>query len=77
MAEIKVTVTLKKTVEDAEGQSVLKALKLLGYNDVNDVRTGKIYYISLRRGGAEQGREFCKKLLSNPIINECAVDEEK
>jgi len=74
MTKLKITVTLKAGVEDAEGLSVLKALNLLGYRDVVDVRTGKVYYITLKKGGKRLGNEFCEKLLANPVINECAVD---
>jgi phosphoribosylformylglycinamidine synthase len=74
MPFLKITVTLKKSVEDAEGQSVIKALKLLGYENVKNVRTGKVYFIELENGSIEEGREFCSKLLSNPVINECKVE---
>ncbi|MEM0128227.1 MAG: phosphoribosylformylglycinamidine synthase subunit PurS [Thermoplasmatales archaeon] len=75
MPRIVITVKLKKGVEDAEGLSVLKALKLLGYRDVEDVRTGKVYYINIKKGGKKLAKEFCEKLLANPVINECVVDE--
>ncbi len=75
MVEIRITVTLKKSVEDSEGSSVLKALKLLGYDTVKDVRAGKVYFITLTSGSKKIGREFCEKLLANPVINECVVDD--
>ncbi|MEM0141477.1 MAG: phosphoribosylformylglycinamidine synthase subunit PurS [Thermoplasmatales archaeon] len=75
MPRIVITVKLKKGVEDAEGLSVLKALKLLGYKDVEDVRTGKVYYINIKQGGKKLARELCEKLLANPVINECVVDD--
>jgi|YelNatPaOPRAMG01_1025707.scaffolds.fasta_scaffold00400_47 phosphoribosylformylglycinamidine synthase PurS subunit len=77
MARLKITVTLKRTVEDSEGLSVLKALQLLGYDDVESVRTGKVYYITTRGTRPREGEEFCQKLLSNPVINECEVKNEK
>lgn len=76
MATLKITVTMKKGVEDSEGIATLKALKLLGYKGIQQVRTGKVYYISIKKGRREAGKEFCEKLLSNPVINECVVDEE-
>lgn len=75
MVKLRITVTLKRTVEDSEGLSVLKALRLLGYKEVEDVRSGKVYFITLKRGTKQRGREFCEKLLANPVINECLVDE--
>jgi phosphoribosylformylglycinamidine synthase len=75
MVELRITVTLKKTVEDSEGGSVLKALKLLGYDNVKDVKTGKVYFITLTKGSKEVGQEICERLLANPVINECVVDD--
>ncbi len=75
MVELRITVTLRRTVEDAEGDSVLKALRLLGYDNVKNVRTGKVYFVTLSRGDKKIGKEFCEKLLANPVINECVVDD--
>ncbi|EQB66335.1 MAG: Phosphoribosylformylglycinamidine synthetase PurS [Thermoplasmatales archaeon I-plasma] len=75
MVELRITVTFKKTVEDSEGSSVLKALRLLGYENVTDVRTGKVYFITLSKGNRKTAKDFCEKLLANPVINECVVDE--
>jgi len=73
--KIIITVTLKDNVEDAEGQSVLKALRMLGYNEVLNVRTGKIYYIEMEGNDLSRGYEFCDKLLANPVINICKVEK--
>ena len=75
MVKLRITVTLKKTVEDSEGDSVKKALKLLGYDGVKEVRAGKVYFITLVKGSKNTGKEFCEKLLANPVINECVVDD--
>ena len=75
MVRLRITVTLKKTVEDSEGDSVKKALKLLGYDEVKEVRAGKVYFITLGKGTKKMGKEFCEKLLANPVINECVVDD--
>jgi phosphoribosylformylglycinamidine synthase len=75
MVKLRITVTLKKTVEDSEGDSVKKALKLLGYEGVKEVRAGKVYFITLAKGSKKTGKEFCEKLLANPVINECVVDD--
>ncbi|MCL4447904.1 MAG: phosphoribosylformylglycinamidine synthase subunit PurS [Thermoplasmatales archaeon] len=75
MVVLRITVTLKKAVEDSEGSSVLKALRLLGYDNVREVRSGKVYFITLTKGSKKAGKEFCEKLLANPVINECVVDD--
>ncbi len=74
MPILKITVTLKKSVEDAEGQSVTKALKLLGYDEIKNVRTGKVYYVETEKAKMELGEELCSKLLANPVINDCKVE---
>lgn len=73
--KITVTVKLKDYVEDAEGESVLKALKLLGYNNVKSVRTAKSYYIEIDGNDISEGYEFCDRLLANPVINDCKVEK--
>jgi len=74
--KINIIVTLKDNVEDAEGQSVLKALHLLGYDEVSNVRTGKVYYIEMKGNDLSKGYEFCDKLLANPVINKCKVERD-
>ncbi len=72
--KIAITVKLKDYVEDAEGESVLKALKLLGYEEVKSVRTAKLYIIETEGNDLSKGYEFCEKLLANPVINDCRVE---
>lgn len=70
----KIYVTLKPTVNDPQGQTVLGALRRMGYADAAGVRVGK--YLQVRvdapdRAQAEgQVNEMCQKLLSNPVIEE-------
>ena len=67
-------ITLKPTVNDPQGQTVLGSLKTLGFASVDGVRVGK--YIEVRvleeeRGRAEtQVTEMCRKLLANPVIED-------
>ncbi len=70
----RVYVTLKPTVNDPEGQTVLGALKSLGFNSIEGVRMGK--YLQLRVNESDRARaqrqveEMCRKLLANPVIEE-------
>lgn len=70
----KVYVTLKPTVNDPQGQTVLGSLKSLGFLPVTDVRIGK--YLELRvdeedRASAEGlVADICAKLLANPVIED-------
>ena len=38
----KVTVTLKPSILDPQGQSIAKALHGMGFHDIEDVRMGKV-----------------------------------
>lgn len=70
MPQVKVYVTLKPTLLDAQGRVVQKALNSLGYSNVDQVRIGKYLELDLSEDGdvSEQIKEMCDKLLANPII---------
>ncbi|RLI95770.1 MAG: phosphoribosylformylglycinamidine synthase PurS protein [Candidatus Altiarchaeales archaeon] len=68
---IEVRIELKKGVIDAEGETVKKSLRLLGYN-VDGVNTIKVYSIKINAESKEKAineiDEACKRLLANPVI---------
>jgi len=71
----KVFVTLKRTVLDPQGKTILKALQDLGHAKVNDVRQGKYFEIGLADGlTTEKAREeiehIARDVLTNPVIEE-------
>ena len=71
MPRIKVYVTLKPTLLDAQGRVVQNALNNLGYEEVDGVRMGKYIELELKDNGhSVQDRvdEMCRKLLANPVI---------
>ena len=75
MLKAKVYISLKKTVVDPQGLAVKNALKSLNYEqEVEEVRVGKLIDIKLNmsdRKKAEQiTDQMCKKLLSNPVIED-------
>ena len=75
MLKAKVYISLKKTVVDPQGLAVKNALKSLNYEqEVEEIRVGKLIDIKLNipdRKKAEQIiDQMCKKLLSNPTIEE-------
>lgn len=72
MAQVKVYVTLKPALLDAQGKVVLGALQQLGYEDVEQVRVGKYIQMTLRDGESAdaQVKEMCDKLLANPVIED-------
>lgn len=70
----KIEVTLKKSVLDPQGAAVENALKVLSYENVRKVRIGKSMELLLeaaeREEAAGQVEEMCRRLLSNPVIED-------
>jgi phosphoribosylformylglycinamidine synthase PurS subunit len=73
-----ITITFKKSILDPQGNAVHKALKSLGYEDVEDVRMGKHVEILLRGDEPQEAetkiKEMCSNLLVNPVIEEYQVE---
>lgn len=71
----RVFVSLKKSVLDPQGKTIHHSLQNLGYGNVEDVRQGKFFEISLDpRISSEQARseieKMAKSVLTNPVIEE-------
>ena len=77
----RIRVTLKPTVNDPQGQTVLSGLKTLGFHSARSVRVGKYMEVQLdapdHRQAEAQARAICDKLLANPVIEDfdCEVSE--
>jgi phosphoribosylformylglycinamidine synthase subunit PurS len=71
---VKIFVSLKQGVLDPQGKAIERSLHTLGYDEVREVRAGKYFELELEttsRAAAElRIREFCDKLLANPIIED-------
>lgn len=69
-----VWVMLKQTVLDPQGQTIHRALSSLGYAQVQDVRQGKFFVLTLdgmtRDEAKQQVERIAKDVLTNPIIEE-------
>ncbi len=67
-----VYVKLKDGVLDPQGLTIKNALENMGYPAIKQVRSGKIFEISFepdaRRKPEELIDEICRKLLTNPVI---------
>ncbi len=74
-----VFVRLKDGVLDPQGLTIEKAIKNMGYDMVNSVRSGRFFELEL--GGGENSKEkvteICRKLLANPVIEKFEVDFDK
>ncbi len=70
MPRVRVLVTLKPTLLDAQGRTVQEALHALGYENVNQVRIGKVIEMDIAddsKSVEQQVREMCDRLLANPV----------
>jgi phosphoribosylformylglycinamidine synthase len=75
-----VTVTLKRSVLDAQGQTVAGALRRMDYPGVADVRQGKYFLLTLddslaadaARAELEVDR-IAREVLTNPVIEEYSL----
>lgn len=70
MPRVRVLVTLKPTLLDAQGRTVQEALHALGYQNVQQVRVGKVIEMDIAEEGQPletQVREMCDRLLANPV----------
>ncbi len=74
---VSVLITLKPGVLDAEGRQLERALRELGYDQVAEVRTGKVIELDLDANDADHARqlarEMCEKLLANPVIEQYEI----
>ena len=74
MYQARIYITLKTTVNDPQGVTVLSSLHRLGFKTAGDVRGGKYLLGNVDetdRAKAESSvTEMCQKLLANPVIEE-------
>ena len=81
MYQARIYITLKPTVNDPQGITVLSSLHRLGFNNADDVRVGK--YLLVNIGESDRARaaaavtDMCQKLLTNPVIEEFHFDLEE
>ena len=71
----RVFVSLKKSVLDPQGKTIHHSLQNLGYQNVEDVRQGKFFEITLDpQLSTDQARveveRMAKSVLTNPVIEE-------
>ncbi len=68
----RIAITLKNGVLDPQGKAIHSALLNYGFNDISDVRQGKIIDITLESSSIEQANSdikvMCEKLLANTVI---------
>ena len=78
--KVNVYVTLKPSLLDSQGKVVQGALENLGYSSVESVRMGKYIQLEIADGNGKLEAdvdEMCRKLLSNPVIEDYRYEIER
>ena len=74
MTKAKIYVTFKEGILDPQGATIAKALKNMGFENIRDVKIGKLIEIKFNGGSEEEVEEsiksMCDKLLANPVIED-------
>ena len=73
-----VNISLKEGVLDPEGQAIKTSLSNLGFENLNDVRTGKqiiLNFVNLEENEAIlEAKKMCKDLLVNSVIEKYKIN---
>ena len=76
MTTIRITITLKPGVLDAQGQAVLQGLHTLGHDQVSAVRVGRYIELTVPDGiRPEELDQMCEHFLANPLLEEWRIDD--
>ncbi len=74
---LEIKIGLKDGIIDPEGASTKKALEMLGFSGVSEVRSMKIFSVSIdaedELSAKRMADDMCRKLLANPVINSYEV----
>jgi phosphoribosylformylglycinamidine synthase len=73
-----VTVTLRPSILDPQGQAIQRALHDLGHGSVAGVRAGKHLELLIEAENADEAaqvaRQACAQLLANPVTEDFEVE---
>ena len=75
---VEIRVTPRPGLLDPEGKAIQHALHSLDYEQVHEVRVGKLLYLNVEAASSEEAREgaeaMCKRLLANPVTEDYEID---
>lgn len=74
---VEVRVELRPGIEDAEAESIHKALGLLGIRDLTSVSTARVFRLSFAGASSEEARRRAQvavdRLLANPVVHRVSI----
>ncbi len=75
---LEIRVTPRPGLLDPEGKAIHQALHSLDYEQVHEVRVGKLLYLNVEAASSEEAREgaeaMCQRLLANPVTEDFEID---
>jgi len=78
---VKILISLKQGVLDPQGKAIEHSLHSLGYTEAQNVRVGKYVELEVDAPSSSAAelriREFCDKLLANPVIEDYRFEIEE
>ena len=76
--QVIVNIYLKEGVLDPEGQAIDNTLRNLGFNDFNNIRTGKQIILNIDKTDEneilKEADKMCQELLVNTVIENYNID---
>ena len=76
--KVRVLVRLNPRILDVQGTSVKRELAGLGFDDVTDLRIGKVIEVDVNAattaGARQRADEMCRQLLANPVLEDYTIE---
>ena len=75
--KVRVNIVLKPSVLDPQGQAVANSLLEQGFNNIKNVRQGKILDIEFNSNEVDINMisEMCESFLTNPLVEDYSIEE--
>ena len=75
--KVRVNIVLKPSVLDPQGQAVANSLLVQGFNNIKNVRQGKILDIEFNSNEVDINiiNDMCEGFLTNPLVEDYAIEE--
>ena len=74
---VRINIVLKSSVLDPQGQAVAASLLGQGFDNIKNVRQGKILDIEFNSSKVDINmiNEMCEGFLTNPLVEDYAIEE--
>ena len=74
---VRINIVLKSSVLDPQGQAVATSLLGQGFDNIKNVRQGKILDIEFNSNDVDMNmiNEMCESFLTNPLVEDYAIEE--